>query len=232
MTLTEGRALRMKIELAAPLLRRIASAFWETGDPRDRYLRYAQTMHAVIRASVPLMELAARRCTELAPADPVAADLGGYLRGHIEEERHHDDWLAEDLAVLGLDPVTLLTRWPAGPVAALAGAQYYWIRHYHPACLLGYIGALESTAPPAGMASWLAGRTGFPAAAFRTLEHHAQADLEHAAALYDLIDRLKPDPSLAAAIGCSALHTVGALGDLFKSLADPAIHLEQSHVNV
>ncbi len=230
MTLTAGRALRLKIELAAPLLRRSASAFWETGDPRARYLAYTQTMHTVIRASVPLMELAERRCAALAPADRTAAPLGAYLRDHIGEERHHDEWLADDLAAVGADPARLLARRPAAAVAAVVGAQYYWIAHYHPVCLLGYIGALEGTSPPPGMAAWLASRTGYPRTAFRTIDHHARVDLTHAAGLYNLIDGLGVDAAQAAAIGCSALHTIEGLGILLASLADAADRLEQFHV--
>lgn len=230
MTLTAGQALRVKIELAAPLLRRRASVFWETGDPKVRYLAYARAMHAVIRASVPLMELAERRCAALAPADRTAAPLGAYLRDHMREERHHDEWLAEDVAVTGADPARELARRPAAAVASVVGAQYYWIAHYHPVCLLGYIGALESTSPSPGMADWLASRTGYPRAAFRTIHHHARADIAHAAGLYELLDRLDVDAPLAAAIGCSALNTIAGLGILLANLADATNRPEQCHV--
>lgn len=230
MTLTAGQALRLKIELAAPLLRRRASAFWETGDPKIRYLAYAQAMHTVIRASVPLMELAERRCAALPPADRTAAPLGAYLREHAAEERHHDEWLAEDLAAAGADPAQVLARRPAAAVASMVGAQYYWIAHYHPVCLLGYIGALEGTSPPPGMAEWLASRTGYPRAAFRTIHHHARADLAHAAGLYELIDGLGVNAAQAAAIGCSALNTIAGLGILLANLADATNRPEQFHV--
>lgn len=229
MTLSPGTVLRLKIELAAPLLRRSASVFWETGDPGSRYLAYAQAMHMVIRASVPLMELAARQCEALAPADPMAARIGAYLRAHITEELHHDEWLAEDLIAAGAEPAALLSQHPAPAIASLVGAQYYWIIHYHPACLLGYIGALEGTAPPPGMPAWLAGLTGYPRAAFRTLDHHARADGGHAADLYDLVDHL--DGRQTAAIGCSALNTIRGLGALLLDLADVATRWEQPHVN-
>lgn len=229
MTLSPGMVLRLKIELAAPLLRRSASIFWETGDPRTRYLAYAQAMHMVIRASVPLMELAARRCEVLAPADPTAARIGAYLRAHITEELHHDEWLAEDLIAAGADPMTLLSPQPAPAIASLVGAQYYWITHYHPACLLGYIGALEGTAPPPDMPEWLAGLTCYPRAAFRTLDHHARADDAHVADLYDLVDHL--DGRQMPAIGCSALNTIRGLSALFLDLADITTRWERIHVN-
>lgn len=220
MTITAGEALRLKIELAAPLLRRSVSAFWATGDPKRRYLAYVQAMHMVIRASVPLMELAAGRCEALAPADATAALMGPYLRRHIAEELHHDDWLADDLIAAGIEPAPLLSRQPPPAVASLVGAQYYWIAHYHPVCLLGYIGALEGTAPSPGTARWLGDLTGYPPGAFRTLEHHARVDDGHVADLYGLIDGLGLDGPRASAIGCSALNTMTGLGALFLSLTN------------
>lgn len=230
MTVTAGQALRLKIELAAPLLRRSASAFWTTGDLRSRYLAYLQAMHMVIRASVPLMELAAQRCAALAPADPAAALMEPYLRRHIAEELHHDEWLAGDLLTVGIEPAPVLSQRPGPAVASLVGAQYYWIIHYHPVCLLGYIGALEGVAPSPETARWLGELTGYPRGAFRTLDHHARVDDEHVADLYDLIDGLGLDGPRASAIGCSALATMTGLGALFLSLANAATRGD--HLNV
>jgi hypothetical protein len=215
-----GQALRLKIELAAPALRHAASTYWLSGDPRQRYVAYAAAMHAVIRASVPLMELAAARCDALGSADPVAARTGAYLRAHIGEERGHDDWLAADLRLTGTPGAeALLAGAPGSPaVAALAGAQYYWIRHYHPVALLGYIGALEHTGPSQRMTRWLADATGFPHDAFRTLEEHAHLDQRHSGDLFALVDQLDVTGSQAAAIGCSALHAIAGLGAVFTSL--------------
>ncbi len=231
MTVTAGQALRLKIELADPLLRRSASAFWTTGDPRRRYLAYLQAMHMVIRASVPLMELAAQRCAALAPADPAAALVEPYLRRHVAEELDHDEWLIGDLRAVGIDPAPVLSQQPAPAVASLVGAQYYWIIHYHPVCLLGYIGALEGTAPAPETARWLGELTGFPSEAFRTLDHHARVDDGHVADLYDLVDGLGLDGPRAAAIGCSALATITGLGELFLSLANVATRGDRPDVH-
>jgi hypothetical protein len=231
MTVSAGQALRLKIELAGPLLRRSASAFWTTGDLRSRYLAYLQVMHMIIRASVPLMELAAQRCAALAPADPAAALIEPYLRRHIAEELHHDEWLAGDLRAAGIEPAPVLAQRPGAAVASLVGAQYYWISHYHPVCLLGYIGALEGTAPAPETARWLGRRTGYPRGAFRTLDHHARIDDGHAADLYHLVDCLDLDEPRASAIGCSALATMTGLGGLFLSLANAAYRGDQPDVH-
>jgi hypothetical protein len=188
-------------------------------------------MHMVIRASVPLMELAAKRCAALAPADPAAALIEPYLRRHIAEELHHDEWLAGDLRAAGIEPAPVLSQRPAAAVASLVGAQYYWILHYHPVSLLGYIGALEGTAPSPEAARWLSELTGYPRGAFRTLDHHARIDEGHAADLYDLVDGLVLDEPKASAIGCSALATMTGLGGLFLSLANAANRGDQFDVH-
>ena len=78
------------------------------------------------------MERALERAREAPAEDPAAAGLAAYLEHHLDEERGHDDWLLEDLEVLG---VRARRSWRVRPrpcVAALVGAQYYWIEHYDP----------------------------------------------------------------------------------------------------
>ncbi|MFE9452205.1 iron-containing redox enzyme family protein [Streptomyces sp. NPDC006739] len=212
-------ALRVKLGLAAPALRSATAALWRPAGLGPRYVEYLYAMHALIRASVPLMERAARRCAELAPGDPVAGPLGRYLRGHARDERGHDRWLLEDLAVTGADPAAALDRLPPPVVADLAGAQYYWIEHHHPVALLGYILVLEENAPAPWLADRLAAGTGLPAAAFRTLREHAELDRGHVAALDGLLDTLPLTPALQSAVGVSALCTADGITRLFRRLA-------------
>ncbi|WP_104821023.1 iron-containing redox enzyme family protein [Kitasatospora sp. MMS16-BH015] len=197
---------------------------WRPEGLTERYGRYLATMHEVIRASVPLMELAARRCHRRGSADPVARPLAEYLERHILEERGHDDWLLADLAAAGLDPGTPLRRQPPPVVARLVGPQYYWIEHYHPVALLGYITVLESNAPAPWLAERLAADTGLPGAAFQTVSHHAGLDTEHSAELAEFLDRLPLDEAQESAVAVSALHTAQAATDLFARLARHPAH--------
>jgi hypothetical protein len=225
--LTAGSAagrLRVKLRPALPLLHAALGRVWEPSAPgqgaADRYVAYLRVMHQVIRASVPMMELAARRCGAPAAAGPVTEPLRHYLLTHADEERHHDAWLLDDLTAAGADPAQ---RWlgqvPPTAVAALVGAQYYWIEHFHPVCVLGYIAVLEGAAPAPWLADTLAARTGLPAGAFRTVREHAVLDSGHAAELDALIDRLPLTPAHEAAIAVSALHTVRATALLFDTLS-------------
>lgn len=214
-------ALRVKLALADPSVRAATTALWghEPAVLRPRYLAYLYEMHALIRASVPLMERAALRCAELAPGDPAAGPLGRYLERHIEQERGHDAWLLEDLAAAGGDPARAVGRLPSPIVAELAGAQYYWIEHHHPVALLGYIRVLEGNAPAPRLADRLAERTGLPDAAFRTVREHAELDGAHLTDLDDLLDALPLTPVQQTALAVSALRTAAGLNRLFSYLA-------------
>lgn len=145
--------------------------------------------HCVARASVPLMQ-AALDATLCRAHDPVCAGMGDYLAQHIVEEREHATWIEQDLASLGMSATELAHRIPPANVASAVGAHYYWIRHYHPAAVLGYIAVLEGAAPRLSWVEDLMARTELPAQAFRTLKLHAVVDVEHARDLDALLDCL------------------------------------------
>jgi hypothetical protein len=207
--------LRAVLDLVVPALRHSAAALWQPAGLRERYGRYLVEMHAVLRASVPLMELAALRCDE---PGPVCARLGEYFPLHIKEEAGHDEWLLGDMATMGVnrqgDP-------PSVQVARLAGPQYYWISHGHPVALLGYIAVLEGNAPAPELPGLLVERTGLPDRAFRTLRHHATADPGHSEEVLTLLAELDLTTEQRRAVRVSALHTAAALIDLFDTLAAP-----------
>jgi len=135
------------------------------------YKDYLVLQHGIIRASVPLMEEALMNAQNL-DDDPLSPYFQRYLEQHIPEERHHDDWVLEDLEVLGVDRREVLARQPPPAVAAMVGSQYYWIRHYHPVALLGYIAVLEGYPPTIEGLQELVKLSGLPCSAFRTLEKH------------------------------------------------------------
>jgi len=172
---------------------------------RELYPEYLITSHAIVRASVPLMETALRVLGAAGPEDGVAAGLGAYLEEHIPEERDHDEWVLRDLELLGVDRDVVHRRQPPTSVAALVGSQYYWILHHHPVALLGYICLLEGYPPIAGEVELVIERTGYDRAAFRTLLYHADLDPGHAEEVFATIDALPLTPQHAAALGVSAI---------------------------
>jgi pyrroloquinoline quinone (PQQ) biosynthesis protein C len=165
------------------------------------YREYLVTSHAVVRASVPLMEAALARAQSMAHADPVSERLVRYLPDHILEEADHDSWILEDLEWIGVDRSTVLDRPPSQRVAALVGAQYYWIYHSHPTALLGYMAVLEGTPPSLSTVEQLVERTGFDRRAFRTIMEHAVIDTRHGDEVFRLVDELALSAPLSTLLG-------------------------------
>ena len=219
---SNGRILRRKVELVLPALRRSAARLVEHPNVKILYPEFLIACHFVVRASVPLMERAMAVASTRPDGDEVARGLRGYLPGHIEEERDHDEWVLEDLETIGVDRSTVLERPPSATVASMVGAQYYWIEHYHPVALLGYVSVLEGYPPTSDSIAELATRTGYHPPAFRTLLEHADLDPHHADDLYETIDRLPLTREQSSVIGLSAMHTVATQARLFDEIVERA----------
>ena len=209
LTQASGR-IQAKLELVHPTFRAYSRRIWKSPYLRELYPAYLRTMHAVVRSAVPLMTAAMQEARAREHSDPLCRDLAPYFEQHIEEERGHDLWLLQDIEVTGRDPAEATDQIPSPRVATMVGAQYYWIRHYHPVALLGHITAIEAYHPPAGFAQALSEATGYPQTAFRSIARHAMLDVHHRRDLFDLLDRLPLEPRHEKIIGLSGLHTIEA----------------------
>jgi hypothetical protein len=218
----ESARLRRKLEVVVPVLFDAGRRLIEHPRIRDLYPEYLIASHGVIRASVPLMRTALERARTSAAGDPVAAGLASYLEAHVDEELDHDEWLLEDLEVLGRDRGEVLARPPSAAVAALVGAPYYWILHYHPAAVLGYIALLEGYPPTLAEVDRLMERTGYGREAFRTLIRHAELDPLHRDDLDEARDRLPLTREQSTVIAMTALHSVDAFTQLLEELLEQA----------
>jgi Iron-containing redox enzyme len=198
--------LRRKIDLVIPQFVYVGDRLVDHPRVRELYPEYLFTSHCVIRASVPLMATA--RDVALATDDPLCAALAPYYEEHITEELEHDEWLLDDLELIGHERSAVLRRLPRPTVASLVGAQYYWIHHYHPVALLGYIHQLECYPPSIELIDRLQAGTGYDRAAFRTMIAHAELDPGHGAELDELLDSLELTREQSAVIALSALHTI------------------------
>ena len=183
------------------------------------YPEYLVRTHMIIRASVPLMQVALERARAL-PHDPLASPLATYLDAHIGEEAAHDEWVLDDLAELGLDRSSVLASMPPPAVAAMVGAQYYWVAHHHPVALLGYIVVLEGYPARSEDIEEMIERSGLPSAAFRTWNKHADLDPHHNRDLDDLLDSLPLTSDDVSCICVSGMTTVrfavAAFDELFE----------------
>ena len=202
--------LRAKIELASAPLAVACQTLFEHEQLTTLLREYFIEVHATIRATVPLLETAAARAAA-AEDDPVATGAAAYLAEHAEEERHHDEWLLEDLELVGVDRGEVLERVPSPTVARLVGAQYYWVLHYHPVAILGYLSVMEGSPPSNWLIDRLIERSGFPRDAFRTYALHGELDAHHRDELDETIDALPLRPEHEELLSLSALTTVEQL---------------------
>lgn len=201
--------LQGKIRLAYPRLQEVADRFWSHPDLVDLYPEFLVLVHTMIRGSVPMMlEAAAEARRREGTGDPLAAPLADYFEHHAKEETGHDDWLLDDLEVLGVGRDEVWARRPSLAVARLVGAFYYWIRHVHPLALLGYLAVLEGNPPSVEHLQRVQRTTGLPEAAFRTLIKHAHLDPHHRDDLHDLVDGLPLTREDHTLLAISAFHTL------------------------
>jgi hypothetical protein len=212
--------LRLKVGLGIPALVSAGTRLIAHPRVRELYPEYLFASHCVIRASVPLMEAGRAQAEAKAETDPVSAILAPYLEQHISEERDHDAWLLDDLEVLGRPRSEVLARPPSPIVAALVGAQYYWIFHYHPVALLGHIAVLEGHPPSPELIDDLMAATGYEPDAFRTMAAHADLDPGHRDELYEVVDSLPLTGQQSAAMGLSAIHTVHMYARAIEEILD------------
>ena len=168
------------------------------------------------------MEAALERANAMADDDPVAAGLADYLKRHIREEMHSEEpggATLDDLEALGVDTAALRVQPPSPTIAALVGAEYYWILNYHPVAILGYL-ELEAYHPQRASVERLVEKTGLPRAGFRQLLLHAKLDVAHAKELHRVLDSLPLEPQHEQLIGLSALHTISLLMDALLDVVD------------
>ncbi len=216
----ESQCLRKKIELVLPALEAADRRLRTHPQVADLYPEYLVTAHWIVRGSVPLLEVALERAAALRERDAVADLLAPYLEKHIPEEQGHDEWLLEDLETLGIDRSEVLARPPSATVAALVGAQYYWILHYHPVALLGYIALLEGYPPRRREIEYLMARTGNGPRAFRTLLAHADLDPHHGDELNATLDALPLTTEQRSVLGLSAMNSVRLLARCIEEVIE------------
>jgi hypothetical protein len=209
--------LRLKLGFVLPVLSASNRSFLERDDFPARFRRFLLSVHAVIRASVPLMKAAELECRARSQ-DPLYESLSRYYLEHSLEELHHDEWLLEDMELLGFTRGRVLSMRPPNAVAELVGAQYYWIRHLDPSSLMGYILVLEGYPMSADNVNDLVKRTKFPKEAFRTLMEHSSLDANHLRDLNKVLDELPLSKNLEEWITLNSFFTVRKGAEIIDSM--------------
>jgi hypothetical protein len=216
--LTASRRVRRQLAAAVGPLTEACTALVEHPRLVETWPEYLVLQHQIIRATVPLTEAALQRSRALPETDGLREPLAAYLAEHVDEELHHDEQLLDDLELLGLRRDEVLARMPPASVAALVGAQYYWIHHHHPVAFLGYVALMEGYPPTAGLIETLAARTGYPKESFRTFTEHAELDPGHRDHLDETLDALplteRDEEAIVASATVTADLTARAISEI------------------
>ena len=215
-----GRSSRLRatLALARGRLTGLIHAVWFHPRLRELYPEFLFAMYGVTAASAPAMRMAADRCEELA-GDALSEPLRAYYLEHAAEEQGHEEWILADLASLGIRRERALRRLPYPSVAALVGAQHYWIRHVHPAAYLGYLSVLEQPTE-AGFLREVHERTGIPLSSMSCHLHHAELDPDHVAEFDAMLDALPLTREQEELITVSAIATIGHLENVFAGIVE------------
>jgi hypothetical protein len=216
--MSHSRRLREKIELVAPCMHRAIDAFWAHPRLPEIFPEFLFTTYCVGRTTVPLLETALAAASGRSGADAVAGAVADYCARHIPEERHHDEGVLDDLGVLDVSRESVLRRIPSPAMAALIGAQYYWILNVHPVALLGYLEVLEGEPPVSEHLEEVIQRTGLPRKAFRTYFQHADVDRKHRDDLHEALNRMQLSRQLESILAISAFQTVSLVRQIFEEL--------------
>jgi hypothetical protein len=222
--LNASARLRRKIDLVTPPFARACQRIFEFEPIAELLPQYLIKTHAIIRSTVSLMEAVAGHALHLANDDLVAAGVASYLMQHVEEERHHGDWLLEDLEWMGISRDRVLAEVPSPAVASLSGAQWYWGLHYHPIAVMGYFAFMENFPPSPSFVADLQRRTGFPSEAFRTIAAHGELDPFHREEIDRVIDSMPLGEARQSMLGLSAITTANlltrSLEEVLENIAD------------
>jgi pyrroloquinoline quinone (PQQ) biosynthesis protein C len=212
--------VRWKQRLVSHRLGVASDRIWGHPDAARLYPSLLFRSFCLARAAVSLMTAATARLDSLRGEDPVAAELIDILTHLASEEAGHDEWALQDLEALGVPRSEVLARIPPPSVAALTGAQYYWIAHHHPVSMLGYCFVTETAPRPIENVEDFIRRTGLPRQAFRSLLLHAFIDIQHGADMERALDTLPLSDDHLAMIGVSVMHTTHALALTLEEILD------------
>jgi len=216
---THSQIVRAKIALFGRRLGYAAHRFWASAEFPRLYREYIFQSHAIIRASAPLMQAALDACGLPQHAgDPALQGFARYLRHHIPEEIGHHEWILDDGEALGIDRAEVLARLPLESATQLVGVQYYWIHHYNPIALAGYIATMEGDPPTAEFIEAVARRNRLPLKCFSNFVYHARIDPQHRRDLDAVLDALPLTEDHLALIGLSSLRTIGMMTGIMEGI--------------
>jgi len=163
----------------------------------ERYRRFLLELYHVVWHFNPFTAAAASRVPDS------HRQVRYHLYAHMLEESGHEQWVVDDLDVLGVAPQDTRASLPGVDTLALCGYNYWAADRGHPCSVLGMIYVLEVIASVYGgpFASaikeslLLEGERGVS-----FIASHATMDLEHMASLRTVLNTLADDASRGAIV--------------------------------
>lgn len=126
-----------------------------------------------------------------------------FLYGHMQEEKGHEEWVLNDLVVVGVDNATALAYRPSHLLLALNGYNYWAADRRHPLSVLGMLYALEVIASVYGGPMTAAIQDSLMLEGDRGItfiSSHATLDAEHMADLRVILNTVQDDAAKDAII--------------------------------
>ena len=158
-------------ELRKIIIRRKGDFFYVNGDNIKCIVRNLKFVYDSVIATVELLSCAIKKLKE-EESSPFRDQVLSYFIEHLEEERDHAGWLADDLVAHGVKLSS-----PDEDAMFMIGAQYYLVNHYSPYYLLGYMAVVEGTPTPIGEIEKL--ERVYGKKLFRFSRFHSVKDEEH-----------------------------------------------------
>ena len=126
---------------------------------------------------------------------------------YIGEEIGHEQWILDDIAAAGGDPVAARDRPPLPATELMVAYAYDQVNRVNPVGLFGMAYVLEGTSVAlAGRAADSLRRSlSLPKSAFRYLTSHGSLDQEHIQVLAGLLDRLADPADRSAVIHAASM---------------------------
>lgn len=170
----------------------------------DEYRAFLHDLYHVVWHFCPIMAAAASRC------DDGLRGLRYDLYERIEEEKHHEEWVLEDLVAMQGDVAAARANPPSAPVQAMLGFNYHAVDRIHPASVLGMLYTLEVVSSVyGGRVSESIARSldrSTDAGGFKFLSSHATMDVEHMAKLNKLVKTIDDLPAQQAIVNATRVN--------------------------
>ena len=177
------------------------------------YQAFLHDLYHIVWHFCPVMAAAAARCGD------EFRNVRYALYERIEEERGHEEWVAEDIVAMGGDVSAAAATPPSYPVQAMIAYNYYAVERLHPCSVLGMLYMLEVISSVYGgrVSDSIARALGreVDAGGFKFLSSHASMDVDHMASLNQLL-RTVSDPAAQAAVIRTTNVNFHQFGQIFR----------------